>query len=85
VTPKFSKQQGISFIPLDFDQQAYYIDNTRMMLDLLIEFAENSNDTVVKHWCSQWKDGFEKIQKQQLCSCAVEPSSIGQADNKVEF
>ena len=40
MTPKFSKQQGISFVPLDFEQQAYYIDNTRMMLDLLIELAD---------------------------------------------
>ena len=51
---QFSFTQPISFIPLDFEQQAWYVDNTQRMLNLLEEFANNNNDTVVKHWCSQW-------------------------------
>lgn len=62
---KFSKEQPISFITLDFEQQAWYVDNTQRMLSLLEEFAENNNDTVVKHWCSQWRDSLTKLEKQQ--------------------
>lgn len=62
---KFSKEQSISFIPLDFEQQAWYVDNTQRMLGLLEEFAENKNDTVVKHWCSQWRNSLTKLEKQQ--------------------
>lgn len=62
---KFSKEQLISFVPLDFEQQAWYVDNTQRMLSLLEEFAENNNDTVVKHWCSQWRSSLTKLEKQQ--------------------
>ena len=65
---KFSKEQLVSFVPLDFEQQAWYVDNTQRMLSLLEEFAENNNDTVVKHWCSQWRDSLTKLEKQ----CKIE-------------
>lgn len=64
-TVKFSKEQLISFVPLDFEQQAWYVDNTQQMLSLLEEFAENNNDTVVRHWCYQWRDSLTKFEKQQ--------------------
>lgn len=65
-TVKFSKEQLVSFIPLDFEQQAWYVDNnTQRMLSLLEEFSENNNDTVVKHWCEQWRTSLTKLEKQQ--------------------
>lgn len=65
---KFSKEQLVSFIPLDFEQQAWYVDNTQRMLGLLEEFAESNEDTVVKHWCEQWRAGLKKLEKQ----CQIE-------------
>lgn len=62
---QFSFTQLVSFIPLDFEQQAWYVDNTQRMLGLSEEFAENNNDTVVKHWCSQWRNSLTKLEKQQ--------------------
>ena len=62
---QFSFTQPVSFTPLDFEQQAWYVDNTQRMLNLLEEFANNNNDTVVKHWCSQWRDSLVKLEKQQ--------------------
>ncbi|ASU00256.1 hypothetical protein [Aeromonas phage AS-zj] len=61
---QYSWNQGVTFIPLEFDDQAYLIDNFQLMIDMLTEHLEKNPDPVHRHWLDCLEVRYKNICKQ---------------------